>query len=285
MKKIAAIVVLYNPTEKIFDNLYTYLDELEKIYIVDNSDTTIDKKVAEKILAIPNTSYIFNGSNLGIASALNIGARKAINEGFEYLLTMDQDSSAPPEMVNKLYSVISSSESIGIVAAEHYNLGIHSKSKKIETKEILYTMTSGNLINLNAYNKIGGFLDELFIDHVDHEYCLRLNKNGYKVIKTNATFVYHQLGKAEKKKFFGVNLYPTYHSPIRLYYRTRNRLYVDKLYKKDFPNYSKEDRKHILRELIDMILCEKDLLNKFRMIYAGYLDYRKNKFGKFENVG
>lgn len=285
MKKIAAIVVLYNPTENIFDNLYTYLDQLEKIYIVDNSETTIDKKIAEKILSVPNTSYIFNGSNIGIASALNLGAQTAINEGYNYLLTMDQDSSAPPQMVNTLYSVISSSESIGLVAAEHNNPVIHSKSNKIETKEILYTMTSGNLINLNAYKKIGGFLEKLFIDHVDHEYCLRLNKNGFKVIKTNRTYVYHQLGKSEKKKYFGVNLYPTHHPPIRLYYRTRNRLYVDKLYKEDFPKYLKEDRMHFIRELVYMILCEKDLLNKFRMIYSGYLDYRKNKFGKYKNVG
>lgn len=284
MKRVAGVVVLYNPLDFVVDNLLTYSTQLEKIFAIDNSEENVNQLVLQKIGSISNIEVIQNTDNYGIAYALNTGARKAINEGFHYLLTMDQDGSASPAMVNALYSIISTSKNIGIVTAEHFNPTMHSELDKIITKEVLYTMTSGNLINLSAYQTVGGFLNELFIDHVDHEYCLRLNKNGYKVFKTNVVLVYHQLGKAEKKKFLGFNLYPTHHPPIRLYYRTRNRCYVNNLYKKDFPEYVKEDRKHFIREVIDMVFCEKDLYKKYKMIIRGYLDYRKKKLGKFENA-
>ncbi|MBO6101265.1 MAG: glycosyltransferase, partial [Spirochaetaceae bacterium] len=58
------------------------------IYIVDNSDID-NRELSEKIT---NSIYISNGKNLGIAEALNIGCSAAYNEGFEYCMTMDQDS-------------------------------------------------------------------------------------------------------------------------------------------------------------------------------------------------
>jgi rhamnosyltransferase len=282
MPKVAAVVVLYNPEIDVFDNISTYLNQVGKLYIVDNSEV-INNLLFEKLNKNNNVEYICNYFNLGIAAALNIGAKRAIDEGYEYLLTMDQDSKGSEGMVNKQIEIIQSSANIGIVATGHFNPEFHIESKEKVTKEILYTMTNGNLLSLAAYKKVGGFLEELFIDHVDHEYCLRLNANGLKVIMTNEAVVYHKLGTAVKIKFLNFNFYPTYHSPLRLYYRTRNRFYVERLYKNNFPDYVIENRRHFLRELLDIILCEKDLWRKFKMIVRGYLDYRENILGKFQN--
>ena len=282
MFKTAAAVILFNPDLNVIDNLKTYINQVEKLYVIDNSETYCDP-VIEKIKSLNNPDYTFNKSNLGIAAALNIAANKAIKEGYEYLLTMDQDSKASPGMVSKLREIMLSAENIGIVTADHTNPELHESSIEKRTEEILYTMTNGNLLNLKAYQATGDFLEPLFIDHVDHEYCLRLNKNNFKVIKTNQAIVYHKLGSEKRKKLFSINFYPTYHAPVRLYYRTRNRFYIDRMYKKTFPHYVREDRKHFFRELIDMIICEKELLKKISMIIRGYLDYRKNILGKFQN--
>lgn len=37
-------------------------------------------------------------------------------------------------------------------------------------------------------------MNDLFIDSVNHEYCLRLQKNGYKVIQLNTAIFEHNLG-------------------------------------------------------------------------------------------
>lgn len=283
MSETAAVVVLYNPVLNVFGNLSTYIDQISKLFVVDNSDN-INVPLVEKIKQIKNAEYIFNGSNIGIAAGLNIGSRKAIEEGFEYLLTMDQDSRADPYMVNNLLMVIKSSQGIGLAAPRYVHADVQEETEVEAVNEILYTMTSGSLLNLFAFEKVGGFLEKLFIDHVDHEYCLRLNKNGFKVIKVNNAVLYHKVGNTVKRKFFLFTFCPSNHPPIRLYYRTRNRLYVDHIYKKTFPNYFKEDIRHFIREIIEIIMYEKDLWNKFKMIFIGYKHYRKNNLGEYSKA-
>lgn len=284
MVRIAAVVIWYNPAKNILDNINSYINQVEKVIIIDNSEFSNEGLLTNA--SFKNFEYIFNNSNLGVAAALNIGAQKAIELGFDYLLTMDQDSKADEAMVFKLLELMQSSERIGIVSAEPYDKEIHNpiEPENLYTKSVLFTITSGNLLNLNAYKIVGGFLDKLFIDHVDHEYCLRLNQKNFKVIKTNEVLVFHKLGNSNRKKLFRWIFYPSNHSPLRLYYRTRNRLFVDELYRKSFPEYVKRDKRNFIRELFEIIVFEKKILAKISMIIKGYIDYKKNRFGKYLNA-
>jgi rhamnosyltransferase len=284
MVRIAALVILYNPGENILDNINSYINQVDKVIIVDNSE--LSNEVLLTRASFKNFEYIFNNSNIGVAAALNVGAQRAIDQGFDYLLTMDQDSKAANGMVKELLSIIQSSENVGIVSPEHLDKDIQSQLKPegLFIKNVLFTITSGNLLNLDAYKIAGRFLDELFIDHVDHEYCLRLKKNNYKIIKTNRSILYHKLGNPNRKKFFRWTFYPSHHPPLRLYYRTRNRFFVDKLYRKLFPEYVKTDRRNFIRELFEIIAFEKSVWKKIKMIFQGYIDYKKNRLGKYLNA-
>ena len=279
--EIAGVVVLYNPDDLVMDNINTYINQIGKLFIIDNSEKK-NVKLIEEINSWKNIKYISHNCNKGIAAAFNLGAKEAIDEGFKYLLTMDQDSKATDGMISKLLYIMNNNSDLGLVAADHINPSFLIETNKI-SKEVLYTMASGNLVKLKAFQAVGGFLENLFIDHVDHEFCLRLNANGFKVIKTGDAVIIHRPGKTVKKKFLFVNLYPSYHSPIRLYYRTRNRLYVDQLYKKKFPEYVKEDRKNMLFELAGMLLYEQNLYQKIKMISLGFIHFRRNILGKYEN--
>ena len=81
----------------------------------------------------------------------------AVEQGFDYLLTMDQDSKADEAMVFKLLELMQSTERIGIVSAEHYDKDIHNpiKPENFFVKNVLSTITSGNLLSLNAYKITG----------------------------------------------------------------------------------------------------------------------------------
>jgi rhamnosyltransferase len=283
MPEIAATVVLYNPESNVVENINSFVDQVEKLYVVDNSKV-LDNSILKKITSNNKIVYISNKSNLGIATALNIAANKAIKDGFEYLLTMDQDSKASEDMVQELKNSFQSFDNLGIAVAEHVNTDFPNivDSYKQHDKEVLFTITSGNLLSLAAFKSVGGFMDKLFIDHVDHEYCLRLNKNKYKVVKTNRAILYHRLGNQSQKKIFNWIFYPSHHPPIRLFYRTRNRFYVDKLYKKIFPDYVKTDRRNFVRELIEIIAFEKNVYQKIKMIVLGFINYKKNYFGEYQ---
>ena len=95
--KLAGVVVLYEPGDCVLNNINSYIDSLETLYIVDNSSSNNSKKFKGKKIR-----YIYNKGNLGIAEALNIGAKRAIKDGYKWLLTMDQDSCFDKYSIGKM---------------------------------------------------------------------------------------------------------------------------------------------------------------------------------------
>ncbi len=282
---IAAIVVLYNPDNEVLSNINSYIDQVDKLYAVDNSDN-LNSVLVERIKLNNRIEYISNHGNVGIAAALNVGVKKAIAEGYEYLLTMDQDSEASPLMVSKLLECFRIDSAIALVAP----LLFHPEGRRIIhhtdnfCEQVFTAWTSGNLINLKIYGKTGGFKEELFIDYVDHEFCLRINKMGYMVYVCNKAKLKHNLGKIKEVNLFFRKVYPTNHSALRLYYRTRNRFYVKKVFKNDFPEFFKQDTKDFWRTFLKVILFESERLKKIRYCLKGFNDYKKNIFGKYMSI-
>ena len=282
MNKIAAVVVLYNPEMHVIDNILSYSNQVDKIFAIDNSEN-INPLFVTKINSIAKVEYTSNGANLGIATALNAGANNAMLMGFEYLLTMDQDSEAIPDMISNLLECYSVDSKIALVSP----LIQHNKGKNVELninapcKQVFTAWTSGSLVKLKALQIIGGYNEDFFIDYVDHEFCLKLNKIGFKVYQCDKTFIKHNLGEIEEINLFFRKVYTTNHSSIRLYYRIRNRFYLKKKYKKIFPEFFKQDDIEFWKSLLKVILFEQKKLIKIKMMIIGYLDYRKSKNGKF----
>lgn len=277
--KIAGVVVLYNPDIECIKNINSYLDQVAFLYVIDNSETQ-NTELCDKLILSSNVKYIANEMNLGIARALNQAAVLAQQNNFEFLLMMDQDSSADSELIKYYVEYLSSNDisKLGMLAP----VPIYSPELKKEdypiSKEIDVAITSGCLVNLRVYDKAGSFDEKLFIDYVDFEYCLRLRKMGFSIVQIGKANIYHQLGKLEKRKFIFKKIYVTNHSPIRYYYRTRNRLYVAKKYINTFPAFILKDFGVFLNELLKILLYETHKLFKIKSIAQGVMDFLKGRY-------
>ena len=281
--RIAAIVVFYNPDPAFVDNIRCYADDVEAVYVVDNSDTVLPG--IEKLLAsISNATYLRNPGNLGIASALNIGVQRAVTAGFDLVLTMDQDSRATPGMIDKMLSCLGSFKPgyVGIIAPFHATKPGEKPTGNVDCLEVAAVMTSGNLLNLEAYREVGAFLDELFVDFVDIEYCLRLRSFGYGVIRANRAVLEHNVGTIMKFRLLSKDFHLTSHSPLRKYYKTRNRFFVADRYKEIFPGFCRADRVRFCLELLRLFLFESEKREKLAMMRRGYRDYRRGRLGRYD---
>jgi rhamnosyltransferase len=225
---LAGAVVLYNPDNSVWDNINTYLSEVEVLYAVDNSEI-YNEVLIEKIKNNSKIRYINNDRNLGIASALNIGARSALGNKYEWLLTMDQDSSFNDSSYFRAFDEYENKERIALFSPTHYQ-SQNSHRDNIINSFATIVMTSGNILNLKAYTAIGGFTEKLFIDEIDHDYCLRAILKGFSIIQCNIELK-HTLGKPVYKN--GKEI--TIHNNVRIYYITRNNLYIWKKYFIKFP--------------------------------------------------
>ena len=270
---VAGTVVLFNPVNEVFDEISSYVNQLGRLYIIDNS-IHYNNSLIEKLSKFDKVVYVDNKGNQGIAAALNRGAQLALQDGFRFLLTMDQDTSLSGTFVSNLMKGVIENDAsqIGIIAPRYSP----RSSKQVDRfQRVLFTMTSGNILNLSVYEKVGPFLEELFIDHVDHEYCLRLNKLGFKVIQDNMEEIIHRPGTL---RTVSARLSFSAHSPTRLYYFTRNGFYISKMYENDFPVFKRTFLKLLLKEIAKIPFEDSKML-RLRMIVKAFEDCKRKRFG------
>lgn len=259
------------------DNLASYADQVAHVYAVDNSEEP-DPGVHASLSSRAAVTCLVNGTNLGIATALNQGARAALADGYSRLLTMDQDSTATPGLVRALVAGMDGDPRIALVSPVHQQFGTPPRRPEPGIRDVLTAMTSGNLLSLAAYRDLGGFMDDLFIDSVDHEFCLRLHRAGYRVVESGDAVLHHRLGRTRRHRF----PWPCYtynHSALRRYYIARNRLVVAEMYRADYPEYRAMQRVELARDAAKILLYEEHKCRKFQMILCGIRDYRRGALG------
>lgn len=286
MTSLAGVVILYNADlNEVSTNIKGYLDYLDILFVIDNSEfsnvlfETRLNRISSKI------KYYAFGENKGVAYALNFAANESLNLGYAYLLTMDQDSKFSFENAKKYFTqyleYFNNNKSLGLIGPSLKVL----PSKDIQVKgftSVDSLITSGTILDLAVYRKVGGFNDSLFVDEVDHEYCYRVRSNRYYIFMLGDVSLDHQMGKSVVRGYFGF-LFKSkrmVHAPIRIYYMIRNYLYVRKLYRDRFrAEFLIRDRS-MLVILKNNLLFGGNLFTYLKFLLKGIIDYRKGIFGK-----
>lgn len=283
MAKVAGVVVLYNPECEVLNNISTYISSLDKLFILDNTDKAFSKLSSHFYnLSSNKLEYTAFKENKGIATALNVAATKASQEGYNWLLMMDQDSKFNEGQLDQLIVLALGfiNDKVGIVASQY--IAPLSSIPQLKIEEVNTAITSGSLLNLKAYKEVGPFRDDLFIDFVDHDYCLRLQLQNFKILVSNEIKLIHNLGRLTSHNLFGKIICTSNHNYLRRYYITRNRLEILKLYKYNFPEFLSTEKNKNLLEIAKVILLEKDKIRKLKSFVLGYIDFKRRRFGKYD---
>lgn len=281
MVKIAGVVILYYPDQSIISNIASYSNFIEKLYIVDNSEQSNQQLIQE--ITSARTNYIHDGINQGIAFRLNQVAKLAIQEGFHFLLTMDQDSAFENEAIRQYVQCIAAykeKETIAMFGIEYIEK--HAATTDCSGLEVEKLITSGSMVNLDLFEQTGGFDEALFIDEVDLEYCYRAITKGYKIIQFKNIFLQHSLGHTTMHRSLKtLKATPrALHSPIRVYYMVRNYLYVNKKYKNRFIQDTRFRKKALLNRVKNNLLYGKQKFRLLKYILTAIADYNKGRMGK-----
>ena len=277
-----AVVVWYNPDYQSVKNILQYNSLCSKVFIIDNSSND-NSNFAKQI---KNAIYYPNFKNLGIGTALNQGCEQGLINNFDWVMTMDQDSSWEITELKKFINLIENNKdgTIASFAPTHSNqiksvIGdIKNKTKNKTDKEIIFqskVMASGNIINLDIWKNCGKFNEKLFIDEVDHEFCYRLLKNGYKICEFQDVYMFHTLGNVKKT----ILPRPCKHSGVRLFYIFRNILFIKRNYPENFKNNGY--KKYIIVTFIQKLFELK--FSDLKYIFEGIYSFKKNIYGSYEN--
>lgn len=287
LSRVAGMVTLYNSVDSVLDHVRSYVNQVGKVYVIDNSEVPNDRLAAQLRTVSAGVVYLRNDDNLGLGVSLNQAARRAMADGFTHLLMMDDDSAMTEGAVGQLYrtAVADPDASVGIVSAAQTDVSAGNRKPEPtaeSTTAVLTAITAGSLLSLAAYRVVGPFQDDLFIDWVDIEYSFRLRRHGYRILLDPQARIMHRIGLRKEIKLLGLIPYRwRSHNPTRLYYKFRNSLFVMQREGDNIPRtFRRRFRRELARNLFRILLAEPNKRDFFGLIRRAVRDARRGQLGK-----
>ena len=236
---------MYNPDEdRLLKCLDISLKQFDEIIIFDN----IGNK--RNLFEVHSVVYLTENENKGIAYALNRIMERAKADYCEWVVTLDQDTIIPDNMVESFrnYTNLNKVAIICPQVIDRRRLYLKPSDRKEPYVDIDYCITSASCTNIKIWEKLGGYDEWLFIDFVDGDYCKRLNIENYRIIQLSNIVIDQEFGNISLKSPWKVKFFLwlsklthnknvaklTYNkkvSPMRVYYVHRNLLYLNKKFK------------------------------------------------------
>lgn len=269
--KIIAGIVTFNPiVSRLIENINAINNQVEKIIIVDNASENLSEFI-NLFDEGKNIDLIRNADNKGIATALNQIMEYAQRNGYTWSLLLDQDSIVPSNLMMEYKNVLLTSNvpNIGILTPKIYDLN-SLKNNFNDEKDYIFVekaITSGSLNLINSWEKVGKFDEKLFIDGVDFDYCYRLRKENYSILKVNTVTLFHEIGKRKQKKFFGWKIESLNHSAFRKFYIGRNIAYLDR---KHIGTITLKTLLRLAKQIFLITLIEDNKIEKIRKLLKGF---------------
>ncbi len=247
-----AIIVTYNPVPAVLLALVGQISQQSDFLLIDNASANADAFVPA-ISALP--SFLAGrclgvrrlDSNIGLASAMNLGLREVQAQGHGFAVLFDQDSQVPEGFFAALQTAYA--EAVALCGPRVAAIGPRIEnpvsgrrmpfklfSRVFKRADVLragsdnlfqadFLISSGCLLALQHLDAIGLMKDSYFIDNVDLEWCFRASAKGFVLLGSDHTRLLHSIGEDDDNPLVRAGLIVS-HSPLRSYYSTRNRVHL-----------------------------------------------------------
>ena len=167
------------PSAGMIANLPKVLAQVDGLVVIDNGSAKDEISALRSSQQNLGFHLIQNAENVGIAEALNQGVRWAKHEGYSWLILLDQDSKLTDDFVSSMFTTWElhpQKERIGSIHPSYVDpeTGVGPKIRRAPDGGPVVSLTSGALMPVWIFDKVGLFSTKYFIDYVDHEYCFRI---------------------------------------------------------------------------------------------------------------
>ena len=240
MKKVAIIILNYKNSKDTIE----CVESLEKIkyknfeiIIVDNDSR--DESI-ETLRSYFKDKHIVLESNKngGFAYGNNIGIKYALENGADYILLINNDTTVEENFLDVLVETAEKDKNIGITTGlimnyydrnkiwynggeidwnKFYGYHLNERgnfSTVEEIKEITFATGCLMLIRKEVFETVGLLPEEYFMYYEDVDFCAKLADNGYKIIYNPRSVIYHKISNSSGEA----------ESPFAIEWNTRNRL-------------------------------------------------------------
>jgi rhamnosyltransferase len=290
VESTCAVIVSFNAPEELTACINSAVQQVDKIIIVDNSSENLLNDVIINATYSEKVEFIYNNTNKGLGYAFNQGLYYSIENHYEWTLLLDQDSILANNMIHELlmsYNILKEEEKskTALLVPRVYDRNLEVELPAIISTECItqkithpvvdtfvhFQISSGSLLRNEKIKLIGVMNDKLFIDYIDFEYCFRVLDSGHSILLCKNAFLYHTLGETTKKYFRAF----IQHSPQRVFYQTRNRLYIIYKYGKKYKSIRNSEIVRFIVKLPKIIFLESQKVEKVIMYIKGIIAFAK----------
>jgi len=295
-ENVAALVITYFPDAGLPDRIDALLAQFDRLAVVDNGSG--EEAIAALKRYDQRVIVQRNATNLGIAAALNQGLRTLAAEGFEWVVTFDQDSAIRPGFLLSILETLNSEpdlSQVALIGANRVDPGSPVPHRWLRprrgfpffervtceeaSKGVTLVITSGTLTSIATFEALSGFREELFIDLVDNEYCLRARERGYRILISCDAQLVHKVGDKTTSTAMGVSVSATHHGPLRKYYLFRNSIPVIRRHGRSQPHWLVYHVLSLGEVILGILLWENDKAQKLKACALGVIDGLMGKNG------
>jgi rhamnosyltransferase len=284
-----AAVVTYNPDGDLSRNLAALAAQFDAVVVIDNGSAN-----GGFVRAAANSEgcrLIECRENLGVAAALNKAVALARAEGFGFLGTFDQDSLFPPSALSELlavYAAYPAGNRPALVATRRrdrgtgrdYHLFWDILRRAPDWTVVRSSITSGSVHPVDVFDEVGLFDERLFIDSVDHDWCLRARSKGFDLVESRRAVLDHAIGASARHSLLGLPVITMNQPPTRRYYITRNQTEVARRYFLFDPVWCAAALALLLAGIALMLIFEADRRAKLAAVLEGARDFALRRFGQ-----
>ena len=237
LDKVSIILVNYNGKdynkeciESIFNSSYKNIE----VIVIDNDSND-------------NIDLMLSKNNLGFSGANNIGIQKALKNGCDYIVLLNNDTIIDRDLILNMIKA-SKEENDAIISPKIYyydnkdiiwSAGADMRWKKGVTdqrginqkddgsfdkrEEVEFGTGCCLLIPSKIISEVGLLSDDYFLYYEDTDYCMKVRNKGYKIVYEPTAVLYHKVSASTGGEI----------SPGYIYYNTRNRLIFNKRFNKE----------------------------------------------------
>lgn len=236
MNRVGIVICNYNKREMVTSCIEAVLAQTCKdydLYVVDNASLDDSVDVIRKKYSAEQLTLIRNFENLGGSGGFNTGLRRAIKDGHEYLMCVDNDCILETDALERLVEFLDNHPECAMAASKIYHLedpeyvqnygqvidfehfvteakylGVHEEGQMPEYVFSDAVPACALLVRKSITDEIGLLPEDNYLYWDDTEWCYKANLLGYKVASVGASKAYHAMG-AKKED---VNTFPTYYA-------------------------------------------------------------------------
>lgn len=247
---VAIILVNWNGyayTQACLNSLEKVTEPAFQVILVDNGSQYSE---GEQLKAqFPHIHLIANLDNLGFAGGNNVGIRYAVEQGFEQVLLLNNDTTVAPSFLKELQTCLNQpgqgvAQPLILFAQDPKTLWsaggkwnslfgraitlgdrVSFEKYRVETKTLDWATGCCMLVSRATLLEAGLLNEAYFAYFEDVEWSLRIRTAGFTIGLAENAIIYHEAGAASKKQHAEGTI-----SPRVFYFLVRNQLFLLRQY-------------------------------------------------------